>query len=115
MKRYSLFSSLGLVFCATLFSGELAPQKLDDWTGYALEHFLKEKDGVISTKRGPFFYFPEKFSPPQTGEFFESQKEEHFHFSKNSPGETGTSFCLKKEFEHRENGRKEIRTSGLYT
>ena len=63
----------------------------------------------------PFFYFPEKFSPPQTGEFFESQKEEHFHFSKNSPGETGTSFCLKKEFEHRENGRKEIRTSGLYT
>ena len=26
---------------------------------------------------GPFFYFPEKFSPPQTGEFFESQKEEH--------------------------------------
>ena len=40
---------------------------------------------------------------------------EHFHFSKNSPGETGTSFCLKKEFEHRENGRKEIRTSGLYT
>ncbi len=21
---------------------------------------------------------------------------EHFHFSKNSPGETGTSFCLKK-------------------
>lgn len=51
MKRYSLFSSLGLVFCATLFSGELAPQKLDDWTGYALEHFLKEKDGVISTKR----------------------------------------------------------------
>ena len=64
---------------------------------------------------GPFFYFPEKFSPPQNGEFFESQKEEHFHFSKNSPGETGTSFCLKKEFEHRENGRKEIRTSGLYT
>ena len=63
----------------------------------------------------PFFYFSEKFSPPQTGEFFESQKEEHFHFSKNSPGETGTSFCLKKEFEHRENGRKEIRTSGLYT
>ena len=62
-----------------------------------------------------FFYFLEKFSPPQTGEFFESQKEEHFHFSKNSPGETGTSFCLKKEFEHRENGRKEIRTSGLYT
>ena len=45
---------------------------------------------------GPFFYFPEKFSPPQNGEFFESQKEEHFHFSKNSPGETGTSFCLKK-------------------
>ena len=43
-----------------------------------------------------FFYFLEKFSPPQTGEFFESQKEEHFHFSKNSPGETGTSFCLKK-------------------
>ena len=36
----------------------------------------------------PFFYFPEKFSPPQNGEFFESQKEEHFHFSKNSPGET---------------------------
>ena len=36
-------------------------------------------------KRRPFFYFPEKFSPPQTGEFFESQKEEHFHFSKNSP------------------------------
>ena len=34
---------------------------------------------------GPFFYFPEKFSPPQNGEFFESQKEEHFHFSKNSP------------------------------
>ena len=64
---------------------------------------------------GPFFYFPEKFSPPQTGEFFESQKEEHFHFSKNSPGETGTSFCLKKEFEHRENGRKEIRTSDLYS
>lgn len=63
----------------------------------------------------PFFYFPEKFSPPQTGEFFESQKEEHFHFSKNSPGETGTSFCLKKEFEHRENGRKEIRTSDLYS
>ena len=58
-----------------------------------------------------FFYFLEKFSPPQNGEFFESQKEEHFHFSKNSPGETGTSFCLKKEFEHRENGRKEIRTS----
>ena len=65
--------------------------------------------------RGPFFYFPEKFSPPQNGEFFESQKEEHFHFSKNSPGETGTSFCLKKEFEHRENGRKEIRTSDLYS
>ena len=64
---------------------------------------------------GPFFYFPEKFSPPQNGEFFESQKEEHFHFSKNSPGETGTSFCLKKEFEHRENGRKEIRTSDLYS
>lgn len=63
----------------------------------------------------PFFYFPEKFSPPQNGEFFESQKEEHFHFSKNSPGETGTSFCLKKEFEHRENGRKEIRTSDLYS
>ena len=39
-----------------------------------------------------FFYFLEKFSSPQTGEFFESQKEEHFHFSKNSPGETGTSF-----------------------
>ena len=69
----------------------------------------------INRNGGPFFYFPEKFSPPQTGEFFESQKEEHFHFSKNSPGETGTSFCLKKEFEHRENGRKEIRTSGLYT
>ena len=33
----------------------------------------------------PFFYFSEKFSPPQNGEFFESQKEEHFHFSKNSP------------------------------
>ena len=65
--------------------------------------------------RGAFFYFPEKFSPPQNGEFFESQKEEHFHFSKNSPGETGTSFCLKKEFEHRENGRKEIRTSDLYS
>ena len=65
--------------------------------------------------RRAFFYFPEKFSPPQTGEFFESQKEEHFHFSKNSPGETGTLFCLKKEFEHCENGRKEIRTSGLYT
>ena len=64
---------------------------------------------------GPFFYFPEKFSPSQNGEFFESQKEEHFHFSKNSPGETGTSFCLKKEFEHRENGRKEIRTSDLYS
>ena len=64
---------------------------------------------------GAFFYFPEKFSPPQNGEFFESQKEEHFHFSKNSPGETGTSFCLKKEFEHRENGRKEIRTSDLYS
>ena len=63
----------------------------------------------------PFFYFPEKFSPPQNGEFFESQKEEHFHFSKNSPGETGTSFCLKKEFEHRENGRKKIRTSDLYS
>ena len=45
---------------------------------------------------GPFFYFPEKFSPTQNGEIFESQKEEHFHFSKNSPGETGTSFCLKK-------------------
>ena len=28
---------------------------------------------------GPFFYFPEKFSPPQTGEFFESQKEEQIH------------------------------------
>lgn len=41
---------------------------------------------------GAFFYFLEKFSPPQNGEFFESQKEEHFHFSKNSPGETGTSF-----------------------
>ena len=39
-----------------------------------------------------FFYFLEKFSSPQNGEFFESQKEEHFHFSKNSPGETGTSF-----------------------
>ena len=38
-----------------------------------------------SENPGPFFYFPEKFSPPQTGEFFESQKEEHFHFSKNSP------------------------------
>ena len=32
-----------------------------------------------------FFYFLQKFSPPQNGEFFESQKEEHFHFSKNSP------------------------------
>ena len=39
---------------------------------------------------GPFFYFSEKFSPPQTGEFFESQKEEHFHFSKNSPGKLYT-------------------------
>ena len=68
-----------------------------------------------SKNAGPFFYFPEKFSPPQTGEFFESQKDEHFHFSKNSPGETGTLFCLKKEFEHRENGRKEIRTSDLYS
>ena len=44
----------------------------------------------------PFFYFSEKFSPPQNGEFFESQKDEHFHFSKNSPGETETLFCLKK-------------------
>ena len=70
---------------------------------------------IQAENRRPFFYFPEKFSPPQTGEFFESQKEEHFHFSKNSPGETGTSFCLKKEFEHRENGRKEIRTSDLYS
>ena len=39
----------------------------------------------LRRNRGPFFYFPEKFSPPQNGEFFESQKEEHFHFSKNSP------------------------------
>ena len=46
--------------------------------------------------RRPFFYFSEKFSPPQNGEFFESQKDEHFHFSKNSPGETETLFCLKK-------------------
>ena len=83
--------------------------KRDDFT---LSELLMKK---TCKNGGPFFYFPEKFSPPQTGEFFESQKEEHFHFSKNSPGETGTSFCLKKEFEHRENGRKEIRTSGLYT
>ena len=41
--------------------------------------------GEESKNGGPFFYFPEKFSPPQNGEFFESQKEEHFHFSKNSP------------------------------
>lgn len=59
---------------------------------------LKFDSSLIATAmyRRAFFYFLEKFSPPQTGEFFESQKEEHFHFSKNSPGETGTSFCLKK-------------------
>ena len=34
---------------------------------------------------GAFFYFPEKFSPPQNGEFFESQKGGNFIFSKNSP------------------------------
>ena len=59
----------------------------------------QENKLAVFQYRRPFFYFPEKFSPPQTGEFFESQKEEHFHFSKNSPGETGTSFCLKKEFD----------------
>ena len=40
---------------------------------------------LIVSNGGAFFYFLEKFSPPQNGEFFESQKEEHFHFSKNSP------------------------------
>ena len=56
----------------------------------------EDRSAENSQNGGAFFYFPEKFSPPQNGEFFESQKEEHFHFSKNSPGETGTSFCLKK-------------------
>ena len=38
-----------------------------------------EKLNMISTvtNRRAFFYFLEKFSPPQNGEFFESQKEEH--------------------------------------
>ncbi|MST99166.1 hypothetical protein FYJ85_19230 [Victivallaceae bacterium BBE-744-WT-12] len=76
---------------------------------------FKKADSLQIQYGRAFFYFPEKFSPPQNGEFFESQKDEHFHFSKNSPGETGTSFYLKKEFEHRENGRKEIRTSDLYS
>ena len=53
--------------------------------GLALQSYTGDWNGYFP---GPFFYFPEKFSPPQTGEFFESQKEEHFHFSKNSPGET---------------------------
>lgn len=103
-----------------LFAG--CNPSLNEWLGspiiyYADPKFADETRSLIPVyfNPGPFFYFPEKFSPPQTGEFFESQKEEHFHFSKNSPGETGTSFCLKKEFEHRENGRKEIRTSDLYS
>jgi hypothetical protein len=39
------------MFCSSLFAEELALQKLDDWNGYAIDHFLMEKDGVISTKR----------------------------------------------------------------
>ena len=109
------------------FSLKISPgnEKADQRSGRRrifkmVDHFFIFQKNSLHLKMANFsslkiFYFPEKFSPPQNGEFFESQKEEHFHFSKNSPGETGTSFCLKKEFEHRENGRKEIRTSGLYT
>ena len=70
-------------------------QKMVDCFRISLNSSLHLKMTNFSNPR-PFFYFPEKFSPPQTGEFFESQKEEHFHFSKNSPGETETLFCLKK-------------------
>lgn len=69
------------------------------WSLHFIRHYRPRNCSNISGRTlipRAFFYFLEKFSPPQTGEFFESQKEEHFHFSKNSPGETGTSFCLKK-------------------
>ena len=35
---------------------------------------------------GAFFYFLEKFSPPQTGEFFESQKEEQIQLLEKFSG-----------------------------
>ena len=65
-----------------------------DWS---LQHDMRNPINPSTPEYArPFFYFSEKFSPPQNGEFFESQKDEHFHFSKNSPGETETLFCLKK-------------------
>ena len=62
-----------------------------------------------------FFIFQKNSLHLKMANFSSLKRRSKFSFSKNSPGETGTLFCLKKEFEHRENGRKEIRTSGLYT
>ena len=46
------------------------------------------KDWTAENKKDgrPFFYFPEKFSPPQNDEFFKSLKMGYFVISKNSPG-----------------------------
>ena len=62
-----------------------------------------------------FFIFQKNSLNLKTANFSNPSRWAIFTISKNSPGETGTSFCLKKEFEHRENGRKEIRTSDLYS
>ena len=62
-----------------------------------------------------FFIFQKNSLNLKTANFSNPSRWAIFIISKNSPGETGTSFCLKKEFEHRENARKEIRTSDLYS
>ena len=62
-----------------------------------------------------FFIFQKNSLHLKMANFSSLKRRSKFSFSKNSPWETGTSFWLKKEFEHRENGRKEIRTSDLYS
>ncbi len=89
--------------------------------GYGIGHSLKDirkyAPGAVLAGEfvDHFFIFQKNSLHLKMANFSSLKRRSKFSFSKNSPGETGTSFCLKKEFEHRENGRKEIRTSGLYS
>ena len=52
---------------------------------------FEDKDALSSYRiwllhNRAFFYFPEKFSPPQTGEFFKSLKMGYFHYLEKFSG-----------------------------
>ena len=73
-----------------------------------VDHFFAKKWSTI-------FLFSRKILSTSNWRIFRVSKGGAFSLLEKFSGRNWNFILPQKEFEHRENGRKEIRTSGLYT